>query len=220
MSALSCANLAARVATPARESGAAAGTTGTPGSTDGRGSEPGQLRGSGSKKNTAGPKTDTADPMATEVASPPQSPFPPRSPRRSREDVEALQVGRAVCPSPRPSPSHEGPRVFLRCHSPTSPTSPSGNDFRPIGREAVIQPERLEVHTPEVDPFAHLPRTQSLIPEEVRLIRASFHNIHELNARHKYMQRVARSERRSQSLTDPPAARADVPDALRATIQA
>ena len=85
--------------------------------------------------------------------------------------------------------------------------------FRPIGREAVIQPERLEVHTPEVDPFAHLPRTQSLIPEEVRLIRASFHNIHELNARHKYMQRVARSERRSQSLSDPPAARADVPDA-------
>jgi len=78
----------------------------------------------------------------------------------------------------------------------------------------------LEVQSPETDPFAHLPRTQSLIPEEVRLIRASFHNIHELNARHKYMQRVARSERRSQSLTDPPAARADVPDALRATIQA
>ena len=159
--------------------------------------------------------------MATEVASPPQSPFPPRSPRRSREDVEALQVGRAVCPSPRPSPSTEGPRVFLRCHSPTSPSgSPSGNDFRPIGREAVVEPVRLEVQSPEVDPFAHLPRTQSLIPEEVRLIRASFHNIHELNARHAYMQRVARTQRRSQSLTDPPAARPDVPDALRATIQA
>ena len=158
--------------------------------------------------------------MATEVASPPQSPFPPRSPRRSREDVEALQVGRISCPSPRPSPSTEGPRVFLRCHSPTSPTAPSGSDFRPIGREAVVEPVRLEVHTPEVDPFAHLPRTQSLIPEEVRLIRASFHNIHELNARHAYMQRVARTQRRSQSLTDPPAARPDVPDALRATIQA
>jgi len=84
----------------------------------------------------------------------------------------------------------------------------------------VVEPVRLEVHTPEVDPFAHLPRTQSLIPEEVRLIRASFHNIHELNARHAYMQRVARTQRRSQSLTDPPAARPDVPDALRATIQA
>ena len=155
--------------------------------------------------------------MATEVASPPQSPFPPRSPRRSREDEEALQVGRATCPSPRPSPSHEGPRVILRCHS---PTSPSGNDFRPIGREAVVQPERLEVQTPETDPFAHLPRTQSLIPEEVRLLRASFHNIHELNARHQYMQRRARTERRSQSLTDAPAAPSDVPDALRATIQA
>ena len=83
-----------------------------------------------------------------------------------------------------------------------------------------MEPVRLEVQSPETDPFAHLPRTQSLIPEEVRLIRASFHNIHELNARHKYMQRVARSERRSQSLSDPPAARADVPDALRATIQA
>ena len=158
--------------------------------------------------------------MATEVASPPQSPFPPRSPRRSREDVEALQVGRISCPSPRPSPSTEGPRVFLRCHSPTSPTAPSGNDFRPIGREAVVEPVRLEVHTPEVDPFAHLPRTQSLIPEEVRLIRASFHNIHELNARHQYMQRVARSQRRSQSLQDAPTAHSDVPDALRATIQA
>jgi hypothetical protein len=78
----------------------------------------------------------------------------------------------------------------------------------------------LEVQTPEVDPFAHLPRTQSLIPEEVRLIRASFHNIHELNARHQYMQRVARSQRRSQSLQDAPTARSDVPDALRATIQA
>ena len=155
--------------------------------------------------------------MATEVASPPQSPFPPRSPRRSREDEEALQVGRAVCPSPRPSPSNEGPRVILRCHS---PTLPSGNDFRPIGREAVVQPERLEVQTPETDPFAHLPRTQSLIPEEVRLLRASFHNIHELNARTDYMRRRARSEGRSQSLTDPPAARSDVPDALRATIQA
>ena len=220
MSALSCANLAARVATPAREPGAAAGTTGTPERPDGRGSEPGQLRGSGSKKNTGGQKTDTADPMATEVASPPQSPFPPRSPRRSREDVEALQVGRAVCPSPRPSPSHEGPRVFLRCHSPTSPSGSPVAGFRPIGREAVIQPERLEVQTPEVDPFAHLPRTQSLIPEEVRLIRASFHNIHELNARHQYMQRVARSQRRSQSLQDAPTARSDVPDALRATIQA
>ena len=217
MSALSCANLAARVATPARESGAAAGTTGTPGSTDGRGSEPGQLRGSGSKKNRHSPKQTRPRTMATEVVSPPQSPFPPRSPRRSREDEEALQVGRAVCPSPRPSPSNEGPRVILRCHS---PTSPSGNDFRPIGREAVVEPVRLEVHTPEVDPFAHLPRTQSLIPEEVRLIRASFHNIHELNARHAYMQRVARTQRRSQSLTDPPAARPDVPDALRATIQA
>ena len=187
-----------------------------------------------SKKNRHWIKTDTAtngptdtateqtpnEPMATEVASPPQSPFPPRSPRRSREDVEALQVGRAVCPSPRPSPSHEGPRVFLRCHSPTSPTAPSGNDFRPIGREAVVEPVRLEVHTPEVDPFAHLPRTQSLIPEEVRLIRASFHNIHELNARHAYMQRVARTQRRSQSLTEHPTAHADVPDALRATIQA
>lgn len=158
--------------------------------------------------------------MATEVASPPQSPFPPRSPRRSREDVEALQVGRAVCPSPRPSPSHEGPRVFLRCHSPTSPSGSPVAGFRPIGREAVIQPERLEVQTPEVDPFAHLPRAQSLIPEEVRLIRASFHNIHELNARHQYMQRVARSQRRSQSLQDAPTARSDVPDALRATIQA
>ena len=155
--------------------------------------------------------------MATEVASPPQSPFPPRSPRRSREDEEALQVGRAVCQSPRPSPSNEGPRVILRCHS---PTSPSGNDFRPIGREAVVEPVRLEVQSPEVDPFAHLPRTQSLIPEEVRLLRASFHNIHELNARTDYMRRRARSEGRSQSLTDPPAARSDVPDALRATIQA
>ena len=155
--------------------------------------------------------------MATEVASPPQSPFPPRSPRRSCEDEEALQVGRAVCPSPRPSPSNEGPRVILRCHS---PTSPSGNDFRPIGREAVVQPERLEVQTPETDPFAHLPRTQSLIPEEVRLLRASFHNIHELNARTDYMRRRARSERRTQSLTDAPAAPSDVPDALRATIQA
>ena len=155
--------------------------------------------------------------MATEVASPPQSPFPPRSPRRSREDEEALQVGRAVCKSPRPSPSNEGPRVILRCHS---PTSPSGNDFRPIGREAVVQPERLEVQTPETDPFAHLPRTQSLIPEEVRLLRASFHNIHELNARHQYMQRRARTEGRSQSLSDTPTAPSDVPDALRATIQA
>ena len=59
-----------------------------------------------------------------------------------------------------------------------------------------------------------------MIPEEVRLIRASFHNIHELNARHQYMQRVARSQRRSQSLQDAPTARSDVPDALRATIQA
>ena len=216
MSALSCANLAARVATPARESGAAAGTTGTPGSTDDRGSEPGQLGGCLSKKEQRA-DADTNGPMATEVASPPQSPFPPRSPRRSREDEEALQVGRAVCPSPRPSPSNEGPRVILRCHS---PTSPSGNDFRPIGREAVVQPERLEVQTPETDPFAHLPRTQSLIPEEVRLLRASFHNIHELNARHQYMQRRARSEGRSQSLTERPASRSDVPDALRATIQA
>jgi hypothetical protein len=151
------------------------------------------------------------------AASPPQSPFPPRSPRRSREDVEALQVGRISCPSPRPSPSNEGPRVFLRCHS---PTSPSGSDFRPIGREAVVEPVRLEVRTPEVDPFAHLPRHESLIPEEMRLIRASFHNIHELNARHQYMQRVARSERRSQSLTDAPAARSEVTESLRATIQA
>ena len=163
------------------------------------------------------PEQNRHGPMATEVASPPQSPFPPRSPRRSREDEEALQVGRAVCPSPRPSPSNEGPRVILRCHS---PTSPSGNDFRPIGREAVVEPVRLEVQSPETDPFAHLPRTQSLIPEEVRLLRASFHNIHELNARHQYMQRRARSEGRSQSLTDAPAARSDVPDALRATIQA
>ena len=155
--------------------------------------------------------------MATEVASPPQSPFPPRSPRRSREDEEALRVGRAVCTSPRPSPSTEGPRVFLRCHS---PTSPSGSDFRPIGREAVVEPVRLEVQSPEVDPFAHLPRTKSLIPEEVRLLRASFHNIHELNARHQYMQRRARTAGRSQSLTDAPAAPSDVPDALRATIQA
>ena len=165
----------------------------------------------------ATPPQSPFGPMATEVASPPQSPFPPRSPRRSREDEEALQVGRAVCTSPRPSPSTEGPRVFLRCHS---PTSPSGSDFRPIGREAVVEPVRLEVQSPEVDPFAHLPRTQSLIPEEVRLLRASFHNIHELNARHQYMQRRARTAGRSQSLTDAPAAPSDVPDALRATIQA
>ena len=83
-----------------------------------------------------------------------------------------------------------------------------------------MEPVRLEVRTPEVDPFAHLPRHKSLIPEEMRLIRASFHNIHELNARNQYMQRVARSERRSQSLTERPASRSDVPDALRATIEA
>ena len=192
------------------------------GTPDDRERGPGRSEGRSRSKDRLSQRTDRADtdtngPMATEVASPPQSPFPPRSPRRSREDEEALQVGRAVCPSPRPSPSNEGPRVILRCHS---PTSPSGNDFRPIGREAVVQPERLEVQTPETDPFAHLPRTQSLIPEEVRLLRASFHNIHELNARTDYMRRRARSEGRSQSLTDPPAARSDVPDALRATIQA
>ena len=83
MSALSCANLAARVATPARESGAAAGTTGTPGSTDGRGSEPGQLRGCLSKKNSHQSKTDT-DPWRRKS--------PARRRARSRHGARAAAV--------------------------------------------------------------------------------------------------------------------------------
>ena len=56
---LGCANLEARVATLPVVPVAAPRSTDTPGRADGRGSEPGQLRGSLSKKNKTDHKTDT-----------------------------------------------------------------------------------------------------------------------------------------------------------------
>ena len=110
----------------------------------------------------------------TEVASPPQS-RSRRGPRRSRGTSRPSRW--AAPPARRRAPRHHTrARAFLRCHSPTSPTGPvAASAHRARGRHPTRAIGSANTRGRPVTSFA----TYTIpIPEEVRLIRASFHNIH------------------------------------------